>query len=255
MARAMWKAVIRFDEVALPVKFYSAVQDRTVRFRLLHEEDDVPVRQRMVNPEGGGVVEQAEARRGFEVERDRFVVFRPEELEALEPDPSRDIHVSRFVPVGTIGHEWYDRPYYLGPDGNDAAYTAFAAALARRRQEAVARWVMRKKAYLGAIRSAGSHLVLMTLRHTEEVIPSHELEAPQGRELAQRERAMAEKFVEALTDELDLGAYEDRYRQRVLHLVELKRKGESVPVPEREDAEEPSEDLGELLEKSLAELG
>lgn len=255
MARAMWKGVIRLDDVSLPVKLYAAGQDRSVRFRLLHEEDVVPVEQRMVNPGTGRTVEHADIRRGFEVERDRFVVFRPEELEELEPEPSRDIRVSRFVDVGTIGPQWYDRPYYLGPDGNDAGYAAFAAALERRRKEGVVHWVMRKKGYLGALRSQEGHLVLMTLRHAEEVIPSHELEAPEGRELAGREREMAEKFVGALADELDLEAYQDRYRERVLELVELKRKGEEIPVPQPEEAAEAPEDLSELLERSLAELG
>lgn len=254
-ARAMWKGVIRFDHLSVPVKLYSAAQDRSVRFRLLHEKDGVPVQQRMVNPESGRVVEHANVRRGFEIEKDRFVLFEPEELEELEPEPSREIRVSRFVDSGTIGHQWYDRPYYLGPDGEPSRYAALARALERRSKEAVAHWVMRKKAYVGAIRAAEGHLVLMTLRHSEEVISARELDAPAGRELAQRERTMAEKFIGALEDELDLGAYEDHYRERVLQLVELKRKGESVEIPDPEEVEEEPEELADLLEKSLARLG
>ena len=255
MARAMWKGVIRIADMAVPVKLYAAAEDRKVRFRLLHEPDGVPVQQRMVNPDTGDVVEADAVRRGFEVEKDRFVILRPEELDELEPEPSRDIQVSRFVPTGTIGHAWYHRPYYLAPDGHEKAYTALAAALSRQGREGVVRWVMRKKAHLGALHARDGHLTLMTLRHAEEVIPSRELDPPQGRELSERERAMAQQFVEALTGELDLAAYRDRYRDRVKELVELKRRGEPIPIPEIEEAAEaPGDDLSELLERSLAEV-
>lgn len=119
--RAMWKGVLTFDDVRLPVKLYSAVEDRNIRFRLLHGEDGVPVKQRMVNPRTGETVEYGEARRGLEVEPERFVMMSPAALEALEPEPSRDIRITRFVEPSLINHQWYDRPYFLGPDENDSS--------------------------------------------------------------------------------------------------------------------------------------
>jgi DNA end-binding protein Ku len=259
-ARAMWKGVVRFEEVRLPVKLYAAIQDRAVRFRLLHEEDGVPVKQRMINPVTGRFVEHSQAQRGLEVEPDLFVILRDEELAELEPEASRDIRISRFVPPGAINHQWYDRPYFLGPDGNDREYRAFVEALARRRREGVARWTMRKKAYLGAVQPregpGGGHLLLMTLRHAGEVISAADLEPPEGRELQPREREMARKFIGALEDEFDPEDYRDEYRDRLMELIERKRRGEEIAAPPEPmlAAAEP-DDLSELLERSLAGVG
>jgi DNA end-binding protein Ku len=253
-ARAMWKAVLRFDEVRVPVKLYSAVQDRSVHFRLLHEPDRVPLRQRMINPRTGNAVEHREARRGLEVEPGVFVMFREEELEGIEPKASRDIRISRFVPSGSIPHARYERPYYLGPDGDPASYFALARALARREREGLGRWVMRRKAYLGALRAYGDHLLLISLRHADAVITATELDAPSGRPLEERERAMAEQFVAALEERFDPSLYWSGYRDRVMQLIERKRSGETIEIPEYEEKRAPDE-LAELLEASLARIG
>jgi DNA end-binding protein Ku len=252
-ARAMWKAVLGFGDTRLPVKLYSAVEDRNIRFRLLHADDLVPLEQRMINPETEAVVAFAETRRGIEVEADRIVVLSDEEREALEPEASRDIEVTRFVDPSLINHQWYVRPYYLGPDGSDASYYAFARALESRRVEGVARWVMRKKRYLGALRARDGHLFLVTLRHVGEVISATELEAPAGRELAERELDMAEKFVKALEEEFEPERYRDEYRERVAKLIELKAQGGTVEPEAYEEKEAPDE-LLELLEASLEAL-
>jgi DNA end-binding protein Ku len=249
-ARAIWKGVISFGEVRLPVKLYSAVEDRKIRFRLLHEEDHIPLRQRMINPSRGTTVERDGIRRGLEVEPDRFVILSDEELEAIEPEPSRDIVITRFVDPSAINHQWYDRPYYLGPDEDASAYYSFARALESRGKEGVAHWVMRKKRYVGALQAREGHLMLITVRHAGEVIPSSRLEAPSGRELDRKEREMAEKFIKALEEDFEPERYRDEYRERVARLVEIKRRGGTVETEEYEEAEAP-EELLELLEASL----
>ncbi|MBW3539361.1 MAG: Ku protein, partial [Planctomycetes bacterium] len=187
-ARAIWKGVITFDDVRLPVKLYSAVQDRNIHFHLLHDQDMVRVRQRMVNPETDETVSPTDAQRGYEVERGVFVVLHKDELEKLVPEDSRDIEITRFVDPSEINHQWYVRPYYLGPDGDDDAdYFALAQALSRQQKEGVARWVMRKKAYVGALRAEGDYLMLIALRHAGEIISASELEPPAGRKLDAKE--------------------------------------------------------------------
>src|SRR5690606_38029195 len=112
VARAMWKGRIRFGSADVPVKLYSAVQDRAVHFRLLDAKNKEPVKQQMVDPSTGDVVESSEIRRAFAADDGRLVVLDEEELAELEPEQSRDIEITRFVPAETITHEWYDRPYY-----------------------------------------------------------------------------------------------------------------------------------------------
>jgi DNA end-binding protein Ku len=250
MARAIWKGIIQFGDVAAPVKLYSAVQDQGVSFRLLHPETLRPVKQRMVNPATGDVVPYEEVRRGYEVEEGVFVLLEEEELESLQPEKSRGIDVTRFLDPSLINHQWYDRPYHLGPDEDVEAYYALVAALEAEQKEGLAHWTMRNKSYVGALRAEDGHLVLITLRSAEEVIPASALEPPRGREPDERELKMAEQLVAALEDEFDPAAYRDEYRDRVLELVEAKAEGKTLefraPETRRED-----KDLAASLEASL----
>jgi DNA end-binding protein Ku len=249
-ARAIWKGRIRFGDVDVPVKLYSAIEGRGVHFRLLHEKDLEPVKQQMVDPESGKVVEYEDVHRAFQTEDGDLIMLDDDELAGLEPNASRDIEITRFVERGAIGHQWYDRPYFLGPDGDDEAYFGLAEALRKQGKEGVARWVMRKKEYVGALRLEGDHLMLMTLRHAGEVVPASELKAPGGRALDEREVRMAAQLVAALEDELDMTGFQDEYRDRVLELVEAKAEGKVVKFPSA-PKKETEKSLAAMLEQSL----
>jgi len=249
-AQAIWKGVIRFGEVSVPVKLYSAVEDRSVHFRLLHARDRLPVKQAMINPETDEIVPYDEIHRAYPIGEGTLVMFEQEELDALEPEAGRDIEILRFMPPEAIDHRWYDRPYYLGPDGSESAYFALAEALEHSGREGLARWVMRKKSYVAALRLHRGVPILMSLRHEEEVIPIDSLEPPKGKPLDARELDMARQLIGMLEAEFDPGQYHDEYRARVLELIEAKRQGKSVKVvPLRR--REPSEDLSRALEASL----
>jgi DNA end-binding protein Ku len=250
MARAMWKGLIRFGDVAVPVKLYSAVQDRGVHFRLLHARDMEPVQQQMVNPATGKVVAYEDVRRAYAMEHGDLIILDDDELAELEPESSRDIEITRFIDSAAITHQWYDRPYYLGPDDDDTAYFALAAALGRKDRTGIARWVMRRKEYVGALRARGDHLMLMTLRRAGEVVPVSALEAPGGRALDKREVNLAMQLVSALEDELDLSEYRDEYRDRVLELVEAKAAGRVLKFPKAPKRKSEAS-LAGMLEKSV----
>ena len=250
MARAIWKGVLRIGKERVPVKLYSAVETRGVHFRLLHEKDHVPVKQHMVNPETGDVVESDEIRKGYEVESGTFVVLDDEDLEKAEPEPSRDVELLRFVPPSAIDGRWYDRPYYLGPDRSEAAYAACCEALRKREVEGLARWTMRKKEYLGALHVHDGHLMLVTLRHAGEVVDASALPAPEGRKLDAREVKMAEQLIAALEGPFQIDEFRDEYRDRVEELIASKAEGRKLklerPKPKRR---EPS--LEDALRRSV----
>jgi DNA end-binding protein Ku len=253
-ARAMWKGHIRFGDVDVPVKLYSAIEGRQgVSFRLLHEKDLQPVQQQMVNPETGKVVEYEDIQRAYQTEDGDLILLADEELAELEPEPSRDIEITRFVDPEVITHEWYDRPYYLGPDESDAQYFALVAALKRKKKEGVARWVMRKKEYVGALLVEGDYLMLITLRHAGEIVPSSALNPPKGRDLDAKEVTMAKQLVLALEGELDLTEFRDEYRDRVLELVEAKASGKVVKFPKVEKRDEEGS-ITEMLKKSISAM-
>lgn len=251
MARAMWKGVLRIGDERVPVKLYAAVEDQSIHFRLLHRKDQMPVTQAMVNPHTDEVVDYAETRHAFVTDQGDMVMLSDEDLTEVEPPPSRDIEITRFLPQRAIDHRWYQRPYFLGPDdGAESLYWALASALERSGREGLARWVMRKKEYLGALRAESGHLMLVSLRYAEEVISVEALEAPHGPKLVEKELAMAEQLVEMLTDRFEPHAYRDQYRQRVEELIATKARGGRVrhkPAPKRR----PAQDLTAALEASL----
>lgn len=254
MARAVWKGVISFGAIELPVKLYSAVEDHRVHFRLLHRPDQVPVKQQMVHPGTGRPVPHEDIQRGLELERGLFVRLRPEELESLEPEPDRTIRITRFVEPSEINHQWYRRPYYLGPDGDDEGYFALAEALGERELEGVALWTMRKKRYSGALRVRGDHLMLIALRHAEEVVQVPALEAPSSRRPGAAEIRLAEQLVEALAGPFDPSEWHDEHRERVMDFIERRARGEQVELkPTRR--ERPSGSLADALRQSVAAAG
>ncbi len=230
-ARAIWKGRIQFESVDVPVKLYSAVEDRTIHFRLLDAKKKEPVKQKMVVPETGKVVEHEDIQRAFPTDSGELIVLDEEELEALEPKKSREIEIKQFLPVGEITHQWYDRPYYLGPDEDNAAYFALATALKNKEVEGLARWVMRNKEYVGALGVERDYLTLITLRHAGEVVPASALSPPEGRDLNQKEIKMAKQLVAALEDELNFESFRDEYRDRVMELIEAKAEGKIIKFP------------------------
>jgi DNA end-binding protein Ku len=224
-ARAIWKGSLELGRTQLPVKLYSAAEDRTVHFHLLEKRTHTRVKQHMVNPATNREVRNDEIRKGYEIDPDTFVIVEDKDLQGVEPEASTVIEVPIFLPEGHIGHQYYDRPYYLGPDSDPKAYFALAEALAHKQQEGLARWVMRKKEYVGALQSRDGYLLLITLRHTEEVLTAREIGSPPGKAPDPREVKMAEQLVSVLEGEFRAEDYADEYRNRVLKHIEAKAKG------------------------------
>src|SRR5258705_12539295 len=214
-ARAIWKGELKLGSIRIPVKLYSGVVDRTVRFHILDDKHLMRVKQHMVSPDSGEEVEKEEIQKGYEIEPGKFVVVTDEELEELEPKPSREIEIAEFVPPEAISQQWYERPYYLGPDGDVKNYFALVDALKNRNREGIAHWVMRNKAYVGALRAEGDYLLLVTLRNAEEVISAKDLPQPAGRAPTQKEISMAKQLVGLLEGEFKATDYKDEYRERV----------------------------------------
>ena len=252
-ARAIWKGELKLSSTKVPVKLYSAVKDQTVRFHILEEKSKTRVKQHMVEADGGKEVPREEIQKGFEVEPGTFVILDEKELEKLEPEASREIEITQFVAPKEIPPEYYDRAYYLGPDGDQAAYFALAEALQKKEREGVARWVMRKQPYVGALRAEDDHLMLITLRHTEEVLSANDLPRPAGRAPDKKELTMAKQLVELLKGEFDLKEFKDEYRERVIEFVEKKAKGHK-PKLHLVKTKKKTTSLDKVLSKSIEKL-
>lgn len=251
--RAIWKGVIELGKLEVPVKLYSAIEDQTVRFRLLHEKDLQPVEQKMVHPRTDEVVEWDEMRRGFEAGA-KMVLLSEEDLESVEPEPSRSIEAHQFLEKGVIDQRWYERPYFLGSDGDEAAYLGLKEALIETGLEGVLGWTMRNKRYVGALIAEEEGLVLITLRDRREVVRTEDLPKPSGREFSQKEKEMARLLVDSLSSELDMSEWESSWRRRVMELIDAKKEGRAPKLKKFRRKRKTDDDLAESLEASIAAL-
>ena len=253
-ARAMWKGELKIGSSKIPVKLYSGVVDRTVHFHILDDKHLMRVKQHMVSPDSGDEVATQQIQKGYEIEPGKFVLLTEEELEGLEPKPSREIEITEFVAPEAISQQWYERPYYLAPDGDVKAYFALAEALQKKNREGIAHWVMRNKVYAGALRAEGDYLVLVTLRKAEEVISAKDLPQPAGRAPTQKELNMAKQLVELLEeDRFNAKDYKDEYRERVMEFIEKKAMGKAPRLQAVKSKRKVSA-LDSVLEKSLRTL-
>jgi DNA end-binding protein Ku len=251
VARAIWKGTLQLGKQDLGVKLYSAVEDRTVRFHLLHDKDRAPVEQHIVRKDTGKDVSKDDMRKAFALDRSTAVILEPEELEKLVPPESRDIEICRFVPPRVLGDQWYDRPYYLGPDADEGDYFALAEALHRKNVVGIARWVMRKKRYVGALFSSDGYLLLSTLRRADQVLSFSGIETGKANAPAASELKLAQQLVSSIEMDFEPSVWTNEYRERLHKLIEAKARGEKIePVRRRKKA--PAASLAESLRASIA---
>jgi DNA end-binding protein Ku len=159
--------------------------------------------------------------KGFEVARDRYVTVDREELEELAPERTRTIDVEQFVDASAVDPIYYDMSYYAVPDrGNERAYALLVDAMLETRKIAIAWFVLRRKRYLAALRPQGRLMVLTTMFHADEILPSAELQPAQPADLKKKEREMASLLVNTLSGPFEPERYPDEYRQRLKDLIE-----------------------------------
>jgi DNA end-binding protein Ku len=251
VARAIWKGNLQLGKQELAVKLYSAIEDRTVRFHLLHEKDRAPVEQHIVRKDTRQDVGKEDMRKAFALDRSTAVILEPEDLEKLVPPASRDIEICRFVAPAALGDQWYDRPYYLGPDADDGDYFALAEALQRKNVVGIARWVMRKKRYVGALTSTNGYLMLSTLRRADQVLSFSGIEPAKTNAPAASELKLAQQLVSSIETDFDPSVWQNEYRQRLQKLIDAKARGEKLE-PVRRKKKAPSASLAESLRASIA---
>jgi DNA end-binding protein Ku len=256
MARSIWSGAISFGLVNVPVKLYSAVSRKTVRFNQLNSETGNRIQQKRVDPETGEEVSYEQIVKGFELTKDRYVVITPDELDAIEPEKTRTIQIEDFVDLPDIDPIYYDHPYYLVPDkGAAKAYGLLLNAMQASDKVAIARVVIRSKEALVAIRPAGDLLMMETMIFHDEVVSHDEIDdLPEASDLkvTDREVQMAQQLIDSLSREFEPEKYRDEYRDKVLDLIERKASGEDIAVQPEAPAPAEVPDLMAALEASLA---
>jgi DNA end-binding protein Ku len=254
-ARAIWSGSISFGLVTIPVKLYTAVREKRLHFRSLHDQDQVPLKQKMVCPADGKEVHPEHIIKGYEIEKDRFVIVNQEELDAAAPKATRAIEILDFVEMDEIDPLFFDRPYYVGPTPEGAKpYKLLVEALEKKKKVGIAKIVMYGKEYLAALRPLNESLCLETMHFSDEVVAAKNVAALHVKaKVDDREMKMAEQLIDSLTTDFDPGKYHDEYRDQMLALIERKAKGEKIVMrPVSEEPRHKGHDLMAALEASLA---
>jgi DNA end-binding protein Ku len=257
MPRPMWSGSLSFGLVNVPVKLMSATRDLGVHFNQLHEKDKARIEVRRVCTAENEEVPWEEVARGYEMENGDVIMLTDEELEAADPKKTRTIDIEAFVDLEEIDPVYFDHPYFLVPDSNEAAVRAYhllRAVMERSGQVAIARFVLRTKEYLVAVRPRGNAISLTTMRFHDEVRGPDEVglgNLPKPKK-AQVDQAVT--LIKSLKTDFDPAGYEDEHRKRLLALIQRKRKGQEIEIPDEPETPAAVPDLMAALEASIERM-
>jgi DNA end-binding protein Ku len=248
--RSLWNGTVAFGLVNVPVKVYTATEDKTVHFHEVHLEDGSRIEHRRICPNDGDEVDYDHIVKGFEVRKGEWVELTDDEIAAAAGTQTRLIDVDHFVPAEDIDPVFYERTYYLG--GDHESYPVLLAALEKSGRAGVGRWVFHNRERTVVIRPLDGVLAMHTLRFAADVADPSKLKLPRvNRKPSKREIEMARKLVDGLHKRFDATKYKDSHRAAVQRLIKRKAEGKEI-APPKEPEETESDDLASALEASLA---
>ncbi len=252
--RPLASATITVGLVTVPVELFTSSERRDeTSFHLISRKSGARVRQRFVDPTSNEVVPREELLRGYEVAKDQYVTFTPDELKALDEKATSEISIAEFVPAVAVPREYVDKVYWLGPTrAGQRAYRLLAATLEETGRSGIGQYAARGRQYLVMLRATGDGLlVLEQLHYPEELRPPAGINVGEG-EVRANELALARQLVERATvDEFDPEKYQDTVRARVLDAIDRKLQGEDITKDPSRREEDRILDLMEALKASL----
>jgi DNA end-binding protein Ku len=260
MARSLWSGSLSFGLVNVPVTLETAVRDLDLHFRQLHEKDGAPVEVQRFCSEEDVEVPYEEITHGYELDDSRQIIVSDLELEAIEPRRTRTIDVEQFVDLDEVDPIYFDHPYFLVPAGEDdgtrRAYRLLVEVMSSTDRAALGRFVMRAKEHLAIVRARDGVLTLTTMLFADEVRPAKDVDGAtqKSHQPTRQQLNAAVAIIEELSCEWDPGKHKDRYRARLQSVVQRKRKGHTITMPDADGGPEPAPDLMEALERTLAEM-
>jgi DNA end-binding protein Ku len=256
-ARAIGTATVSFGLVSIPVKLFSATEsERQISFNLLHKKCGSRLKQHYVCPQDNETVTRDDMVKGYEFAKDQYVQFTPEEIKALEEDPTKAIEITEFVPWSEVDALYYDKPYFLGPDkGGDKAYKLLARAMQDSGRVALAKYAARGKGYLVLLRPMKGGLVMHQLHYPDEIRSIDEIEIAEL-DVKDQELKLARQLIDQIAnDEFRPQNYTDEVRKRMEEQIQRKVEGHEITSAPEDTSKGKIIDLMEALKASLAEPG
>jgi DNA end-binding protein Ku len=253
--RPIWKGAITFGLISIPVRLYSAVESKSLKFHQLHAKDGGRVKYKRVCSKDGEEVGWDDIVKGYEYSKDHYVTFTDEELDALDLDSIKAIDVVTFVPLEDIDPIYYNKTYYIAPEASGLkAYRLLADALEAEGQVGIAKVALRDKEHLATVRLKDDIFVLETMHWPDEIRAAEFEELEKKVDVRDPEIKMARQLIQQLSGEFRPEEFHDEYRERLQELAERKIEGQEVTVQaEAEEEAAPVVDLMEALKASVAE--
>jgi len=251
--RPIWTGTVTVGLVNVPVKLYSMIYDKGISFRFLHKADGQPLKYERICTKDEKIVPWKDVVKGYEVGKDKFIIFEKEELEAFKPESEQRIRIDKFVDRLSVDPTYFDREYILTPDKNNEAYSLLLTALQELGKAGIGRITLRTKEYPAIVQPYKGALVLTTLRYPYEVAePSSLEELNKLKEPNKKELDVAKKIISSLTGEFDITEYQDGYKEKIEELIEKKMKGEIITV--KKPVKEEAKVLMVALQETLQQL-
>lgn len=254
MASTIWKGYITFGLITIPIRLYAAARTERISFNQIHGVCGSRIKQQTICPRCDRAVERSELVKGYEVEKDRYVIIDEEEVKSVSPATSDSMEISEFVKAGGIDPIYYDASYFMVPeDAGKKAYTLLLETMQKSGYSAIAKITMHQREYTVVVRPHANGLLLHTMFYPEEVRDIPEFRRDTNVVVRPQEVELAERLVEGLATDFDPSKYHDEYQVRVKGMIEAKREGQVVEgAAPRKLA--PVIDLMAALQKSLGDL-
>jgi DNA end-binding protein Ku len=267
MARALWKGAITFGLVHIPVELYPAEERKEFKFSMLDKRDFSPVGYKRYSKKSGKEVDWSNVVKGYEYEKDQYVVLSDEDFRRANVKASQTIDIEAFVPAGEIPPQYFDTPYYLVPtERGQKVYALLRETLRSTGRVAVAQVVIRTAQHLAVVVPVGKILMLNTLRYDDELRPIKDFTLPaeglKGAHVTSKEVDLAKRLIDDMTEPWKASEFKDTYHQDLMRRIKEKiKKGETKEItePESGESKEPRSaqviDLAALLKQSLDKGG
>jgi DNA end-binding protein Ku len=251
MPRSMWKGAISFGLVTIPVAVYPVTEEKSLKFNQLHDEDGGRIRYKRVCEKDGEEVTFEHIVKGYEVEKDRYVVLTDEDFDAIPVESSRAIDIERFVDLDDIDPVMFKKSYYLIPEETGAkAYALLREAMSEDGRVGIAKVSFRDKEHLAALRFKDDAFVLETMYWPDEIREADFGGVDVGGKVTSQELEMARQLIDSLAGEWSPDSFTDEYREGLLQIVEAKLNGQEIEVV----AAEPTAKVVDLMQALKASV-
>jgi DNA end-binding protein Ku len=248
--RSLWTGSVSFGLVNVPVRVYPAIKEHTLHFHLVHEPDGSPIGYQKICKKEEKAVPDDEVVKAFEHKKGEYVYLSDEDFEQAQVEGQRTIDISDFVPYEEIDPIYFAKTYYVGPgEGAEHVYTLLVRALEETQLVGIAKFVMRQRQHVGALRAREGVLTMEQLHFADEIRPVKDLK-PKAQRVAKNELELARQIIESATTAWKPEKYKDTYRAELAKAIEAKRKGKKTHRAAEVEPEEPI-DLFEALRQSV----